>query len=103
MHDFCSYVLPAAEIQIIFDTNEKLGNSGTLYMFCQAASTNSAHGVDIWISNKSSSSAYFMRLGAGDVAYLPLYAADTSGITVSARNNDPTSSASISYFFGAKD
>jgi hypothetical protein len=102
---FQSNVIPAAEIETLFTNNSLLGNSGILYLYAESASANSAgYSIDLYITNNTTNdSAYFARLIPGDVLYLPVYAADSAGIKIEARNNDPIRSATITYFVGARD
>jgi hypothetical protein len=95
--------IPAAQSEILFDSTGASGTFGVLYFYCESISGNSGYGVDIEINNKSQDSAIFARLLPGDFVYLPLYAADSQGITVSAANTDPSQPATINYFFGSKD
>ena len=91
--------------EIILSTEEALGNSGILYLYCQSASTNSDFGIDIYLTRNSDDENIFhvARLLSGTSMFLPIYAADSSGITINVKNNDPVNPATVQYFFGSKD
>lgn len=99
---FQNQVLAAGALETLFENNESIGNSGILYFYASASSTNTTS-IDIVLDNKSTEQTYFMRLIPGDVAYLPVLAADAAGIKISARNNDPSNTADLTYFYGSKD
>jgi hypothetical protein len=94
--------LAAGALETLFETNTAIGNSGVLYLYATASSSN-AESVDLIINNKSTTQTYFMRLIPGDIAYLPVFAADLAGIKISARNNDPANAAALTYFCADKD
>jgi hypothetical protein len=99
---FQTNTLAAGSLETLFETSESIGNSGVLYFYANAASTNTKP-IDLVIDNKSTSQSYFVRLIPGDIAYLPVFAADYAGIKISARNNDPSAEAGLTYFYGSKD
>lgn len=96
--------LNPATTETIVETTEMTGNSGVMYLYVEASSTNSSHGVDIKINNKTTDGeAVFMRLLPGDAGYLPVYAADANGVMIEAINLDPVNSALITYLYAARD
>jgi hypothetical protein len=99
---FQTNTLSAGSLETLFETTESIGNSGVLYFYANSASTN-IEPIDLIIDNKSTSQSYFVRLIPGDITYLPVFAADHAGIKISARNNDPSNEAGLTYFYGSKD
>ena len=91
--------------EVLLETNEQSGDSGIIYLYCQSASTNSNFGIDIYLTHKTNPlvKVHFARLLSGNTAFLPIYAADSDGILVNIKNNDPVSPATVTYFYGSKD
>ena len=91
--------------EVLLETNEQSGDSGIIYLYLQSASTNSNFGIDIYLTHKTNPlvKVHFARLLSGNTAFLPIYAADSDGILVNIKNNDPVSPATVTYFYGSKD
>jgi len=94
---------PSAE-EIILSTNEQSGDSGVMYFYCKSSGTNSNFGIDIYLTHNSdeTNKFHFARLLSGNAAFLPIYAADLQGFTISVKNNDPVNAATIQYLYGTK-
>jgi hypothetical protein len=72
--------------------------SGVVYFYFKAASTNGST-IDVEIV-QSGDMVSALRIGAGDVAFLPIDA--SSATTIRANNNDGAASATLYYFYGEK-
>jgi len=94
---------PSGE-EVILNTNEQSGDSGVMYFYCKSVTTNSNFGIDIYLTHNSDdqNTFHFARLLSGNAAFLPIYAADSQGFTISVKNNDPVNPATVQYFYGAK-
>lgn len=97
--------LQPSATEILLETSEQSGDSGIIYLYCQSLSTNSNFGIDIYLTHKSTPTVtvHLSRLLSGNATFLPIYAADASGIRVDIKNNDPVNPATVTYFYGSKD
>ena len=101
---FQENILSSDESCTIFDIDSNAGNSGIIYLYCKSDSSNPIAGIDVIITIKSTSmTCTFGRLLPGEDLFIPVYAADESGIILTAKNNDSLKTAKINYFFGSKD
>jgi hypothetical protein len=100
---FSTNVIAPSVTTTIFASAAASGTSGILYFYFKGATTN-ADTVDIQITRNTGpiSNCSFLRIGAGDLAILPVDASDASGITITATNNSGSTSATIQYFYGEK-
>ena len=95
---------PSGE-EVILSTDSQSGDSGIMYFYCKSLTTNSNFGIDIYLTHNSdeTNKFHFARLLSGNAAFLPIYAADLQGFTISVKNNDPVNLATVQYFYGAKE
>ncbi len=97
--------LQPSATEVLLETNEQSGDTGVIYLYLQSASTNSDFGIDIYLTHKTNPLVTLLcaRLLSGNTTFLPIYAADSNGILVNIKNNDPVSPATVTYFYGSKD
>lgn len=99
---FQTNVIASSSSSVLFLSAAASGASGILYFYFKAATTNSAT-IDIEItSNTGPDTVSALRIGAGDVAYLPMDASALLGIQVEAFNNSAVSPVTLQYFYGEK-
>lgn len=97
---FQTNVIAASGSSVLFLSAGPSGTSGILYFYFKAATTNTAT-IDIEIT-AGPDTVSALRIGAGDVAYLPMNASALLGIKVEAFNNSVGSPVTLQYFYGEK-
>ena len=97
--------------EVLLDTEEQSGDSGIIYLYCQSATTNSGHGIEVSLThygiNDNSSiddvTMTIAKLLPGNTILIPIYAASANGLRVNIKNNDPLNVGTLTYFYGSKD
>jgi hypothetical protein len=87
---------------VLYMSEMAAGNTGILYFYAEALATNQA-AIEITMINGSNSTVEngIMRLYPGDIAFLPVYANDGSGITLTAYHTGAGDSV-LQFFTGER-
>ncbi len=92
-----------SDSEAIIAINDAAGKSGVIYLYVQA---NAANQSAVLLSMKNGSSGLstdFSKILPGDVLFIPLYAEDENGITITAKNLSSEKSAAITHFYASRD
>lgn len=93
--------------EVLLDIEEQSGDSGVLYLYCQSATTNSGHGIEIILTQYSNIgedvTMTIAKLLPGNTLLIPIYAASSNGLRINIKNNDPVNPATLTYFYGSRD
>jgi hypothetical protein len=93
--------------EVLLETEEQSGDSGILYLYCQSAASNSAHGIELSLTHFATigddDTMTIAKLLPGNTVLLPIYAAGANGLRVNIKNNDPINVGTLTYFYGSRD
>ena len=99
---FETATIASSQSVILSEKYEATGDSGIVYFYANSASSNTTT-IDLILNNHTQDvDVYIARLNPGEVLYMPLWALDIEGYTLSAENA-AGASAALSYFVGSKD
>ena len=99
---FETATIGSSQSSILSETYESTGDSGIVYFYANASSSNTTT-IDLILNNHTQDvNVYIARLNPGEVLYMPLWAVDNNGYTITAENA-AGASAVLSYFIGSKD
>lgn len=104
---FTTNQIPANGDEVLLDTEEQSGDTGIMYLYCQSATSNSGHGIEVslthYVSIGDDVTMTIAKLLPGNTVLLPIYAAGANGLRVNIKNNDPINAGVVTYFYGSRD
>ena len=91
--------------EVLLDTEEQSGDSGVLYLYCQSATSNSGHGIEVSLTHYGIEDVTMTiaKLLPGNTLLIPIYAAGANGLRINIKNNDPINAGTLTYFYGSRD
>ena len=102
---FTTNQIPANGDEVLLETEEQSGDTGILYLYCQSATSNSGHGIEVSLTHFGTTDVTMTiaKLLPGNTLLIPIYAASANGLRVNIKNNDPINAGVVTYFYGSRD
>lgn len=102
---FTTNQIPPNGDEVLLDTETQSGDTGIMYLYCQSATTNSGHGIEVSLTQYGIEDVTMTiaKLLPGNTVLLPIYAAGANGLRVNIKNNDPLNAGVVTYFYGSRD
>ena len=104
---FTTNHIPPSGNEILLETEVQSGDSGILYLYCQSATSNTEHGIEVSLTQYANIgedvTMTIAKLLPGNTLLIPIYAAGLNGLRVNIKNNDPLKAGVLTYFYGSRD
>ena len=102
---FTTNQIPPNGDEVLLETEEQSGDTGIMYLYCQSATSNSGHGIEVSLTHYGIEDVTMTiaKLLPGNTILLPIYAAGANGLRVNIKNNDPINAGTLTYFYGSRD